>query len=104
MSSGSELLAMIKEQFCSNCELSMRCMMGREIDRPHYCSRCQGIVLEEGITVQCTCFAQISLGMAEGGLHALPFAGKGIMVRHTCAACSAHGQGRLIKGFVEGRE
>jgi hypothetical protein len=103
MSSGLELLEMIKEQFCSECELSMRCMMGRTVDKPIYCSVCQGFVLDD-ITVQCTCFSQIALGMAEGGLHALPLRGKNFHVTHNCPACRPAGGGRLIKGFVEGRE
>jgi len=102
MSSGSELLAMIKEQFCSNCELSMRCMMGREIDHPIYCSTCQGIVLDD-VTVQCTCFSHISMGLDQP-IHALPLSGKGIKVTHNCPACRPAGGGRIIKGFVEGRE
>jgi hypothetical protein len=37
-------------------------------------------------------------------LHVMPFRGKGVLVQQTCPACSAHGGGRLIVGFVEGRE
>ena len=103
MSSGSEMLEKIKTEYCDNCELSLRCMMGREIDRPHYCARCQGIVLDDGITVQCTAFSHISLGM-DSQVHVLPFRGKGVLVQQTCPACSAHGEGRIIRGFCEGRE
>ncbi len=103
MSSGSELLEKIKDEYCDKCELSLRCMMGREIDRPIYCATCQGIVLEEGITVQCTCFSQISLGVDQA-VEAIPFPGKGVRMVHNCAACQITGGGRIIRGFCEGRE